>query len=65
MGVERVDMFKVVCDEPGCTTESYDLDGDFAAWQDAGGAIDAWQVYDGQLTDDGKTYCPRHFKEED
>lgn len=61
MSIEKVDMFKVVCDEPGCGVETFDLGGEFAAWADHGQAIDDWVNGNGQHVE-GATYCPAHAK---
>lgn len=54
--------YSVSCDEPGCGVTAHDLGSEFAAWADAGLAVDDWISIGCQETPDGKHYCEGHRK---
>ena len=61
MSIQTVTMFVVVCDADGCINSTPDY-GDFAAWGDAGQAVDDWVSAGGAVTDDQEEqhFCPDH-----
>jgi len=58
MSLQAVTMYRVVCDEPGCTASAND-DTEFYAWSDHGAAYDS--ANDGDWTvRPGLDLCPDH-----
>lgn len=60
MGLETVEMYKVVCDYPDCGVETQEF-GEYMAWGDHGAAIDEWVNAEGQFHE-GRALCPSHAK---
>lgn len=58
MSVKEQMGYAIVCDFPGCGTETGDL-GDYAFWGDVGAAVDEWSNADGYSGDLGD-YCEEH-----
>lgn len=62
MGIQIVEMYEVVCDEPGCEVKT-GTDGEYSAWADKGYAVDEW--IDGDRQWDSSTeraWCQEHKK---
>jgi hypothetical protein len=69
VGLQTVQMWRVVCDHPECGRNAHDDEGsDYSAWTDQDGAtIEAdandWLRVPGQLAD--RWYCRTHRDEHD
>jgi hypothetical protein len=59
VSIQKVTMYRVVCDAAGCDVKTGDL-GDYSAWGEEQHAVDEWDACDQQVTDDGKHFCDNH-----
>jgi hypothetical protein len=60
MSIREVTMYQIACDEPECKFDTTDCGDGYWAWSDTEGALAEWEDWDGQDTEDGKHYCPKH-----
>ena len=58
MSVKEQMGYALVCDFPGCGTETGDV-GEYAFWGDLGDAIEEWRDADG-VSDESGTFCAEH-----
>jgi hypothetical protein len=65
MTIREVTYYQVACDEPGCGLDTETKGGEYTAWSDTDGAVEDWTGSDGQVLDDGRTYCEKHWKDDD
>lgn len=57
--IAAVTMYRVVCDEPDCTSSPQDGGGTWA-WAHTDTCVDEARDADWAITSDGQHYCPDH-----
>lgn len=63
MSIKSAPFYTIVCDYPGCGTDTGDL-GEYAAWSDLSQAVEEWESSDCLVVengpDDKRFYCREH-----
>lgn len=61
MGLKSLEAHFLVCDEPGCNAQSWDVGAEVAFYASRDQAIDDWREWEGQYNPKtGEAWCPDH-----